>query len=107
MREQILRLEEQQHDEEEAAAMAAQLERDEHRLRAEAARLAAEGPKASREVLRGPKMVAFEEELEDDDDAARQRVAMRGVRGDSEGSDDGEEVVVCYRYFLSDNGCVG
>lgn len=42
-------------------------------------------------------MVAFEEELDDDEDAARERVAMRGVRGDSEGSDDGEEVVVCSR----------
>lgn len=96
LRDQILRLEEQQHDEEEAERLAEREERDARRLRAEAARLAVEGGgKAAGGVLQKPKTIAFEEELEEDDEAqTRDRVAMRGVTGDSEGSDDGEAVVV-------------
>lgn len=96
MRDQILRLEEQQHDEEEAERLAEREERDARRLRAEAARLAVEGGgKAARGVLQKPKTIAFEEELEEDDEAqTRDRIAMRGVTGDSEGSDDGEAVMV-------------
>jgi hypothetical protein len=58
--------------------------------------MASEGAagKASRGLPK-PKTIAFEEELEEDDEAqARDRIAMRGVTGDSEGSDDGEAIVV-------------
>lgn len=96
LRDQILRLEEQQYDAEEAERLAEREERDARRMRAEAARMASEGSgKASRGLPQKPKTIAFEEELEEDDEAqARDRVAMRGVTGDSEGSDDGEAVVV-------------
>jgi hypothetical protein len=52
-----------------------------------------EGGKVSRRVLQPPRTAAFEEELDEEEDSGG-RVAMRGVMGDSEGSDDGEEVVV-------------
>lgn len=95
LRDQILRLEEQQYDAEEAERLAEREERDARRQRAEAARMASEGAGKGSRGLQKPKTIAFEEELEEDDEAqARDRIAMRGVTGDSEGSDDGEAVVV-------------
>ncbi|KAJ9115430.1 hypothetical protein QFC22_005187 [Naganishia vaughanmartiniae] len=93
LRDSIIRLSEQQAEEEEAERRAEQEERGARRSRAEAARISAGQGSAGRRTAPKTRIVAFEEELEDDDDdALEERVRMRGLNGDSEGSDDGETV---------------
>ncbi|KAJ9094979.1 hypothetical protein QFC21_005772 [Naganishia friedmannii] len=92
LRDSIIRLSEQQAEEEEAERRAELEERGARRSRAEAARISAGQGTAGRKTVPKTRVVAFEEELDDDEDALDERVRMRGLNGDSEGSDDGEAV---------------
>ncbi|KAJ9102978.1 hypothetical protein QFC19_004535 [Naganishia cerealis] len=93
LRDSILRLSEQQKEEEEAERLAERDERDARRSRAEAARSSAGQGTNGRKNVQKSRIVAFEEELgEDDDDDLQERIRMRGLNGDSEGSDEGEVV---------------
>jgi hypothetical protein len=102
LRDSIIRLSEQQVEEEEAKRRAEMEERGARRSRAEAARISAGQGAAGRRNVQKTRIVAFEEELEDEEDALEERVRMRGLNGDSEGSDDGEAVTVRVSYNTND-----